>query len=129
MSRIGNMPVAVPAAVEIDIADDNTVTVKGPKGALTQRLSPRMRLQKDNGTIVIERPDHGQLFLPKTCALMAGLPNPFVAATAAASVFVSGLGAAAALRLASAAAAFAATSVFDTYVPPNSFATRLRAST
>ena len=58
MSRIGNMPVPVPDAVEIDIADDNTVTVKGPKGALSQRLSPRMRLQKDNGTIVVERPDN-----------------------------------------------------------------------
>lgn len=34
------------------------VTVKGPKGALSQRLSPRMRLQKDNGTIVVERPDN-----------------------------------------------------------------------
>ena len=58
MSRIGNMPVAVPAAVEIDIADDNTVTVKGPKGSLTQRLSPRMKLQRDNGTILVERPDN-----------------------------------------------------------------------
>ena len=58
MSRIGNMPVAIPAAVEIDIADDNTVTVKGPKGSLTQRLSPRMRLQRDNGTILVERPDN-----------------------------------------------------------------------
>ncbi|HKG28183.1 MAG TPA: 50S ribosomal protein L6, partial [Thermomicrobiales bacterium] len=58
MSRIGNMPVAIPAAVEIDIAADNTVTVKGPKGSLTQRLSPRMRLQRDNGTILVERPDN-----------------------------------------------------------------------
>ena len=58
MSRIGNMPVPVPAAVQIDIADDNTVTVKGPKGSLSQRLSPRMRLQHDDGTIVVERPDN-----------------------------------------------------------------------
>src|SRR3954449_6818296 len=58
MSRIGNLPVPIPAAVEIDIADDNTVTVKGPKGALSQRLSPRMRLQRDNGTILVERPDN-----------------------------------------------------------------------
>src|SRR5919107_249596 len=58
MSRIGNMPVPIPAAVEIDIADDNAVTVKGPKGVLTQRLSPRMRLQRDNGTILVERPDN-----------------------------------------------------------------------
>ncbi len=58
MSRIGNMPVLIPAAVEIDIADDNTVTVKGPRGSLTQRLSPRMRLQRDNGTILVQRPDN-----------------------------------------------------------------------
>src|SRR5918994_5817155 len=58
MSRIGNLPVSIPAAVEIDIADDNTVTVKGPKGALSQRLSPRMKLQRDNGTILVERPDN-----------------------------------------------------------------------
>jgi large subunit ribosomal protein L6 len=58
MSRIGNMPVPIPTTVEIDIADDNTVTVKGPKGSLSQQLSPRMRLQKDNGSIVVERPDN-----------------------------------------------------------------------
>ena len=58
MSRIGNMPVAIPTTVEIDIAGDNTVTVKGPKGSLTQRFSPRMRLQRDNGTVLVERPDN-----------------------------------------------------------------------
>ena len=58
MSRIGNMPVAIPAAVEIEIGDDNTVTVKGPKGSLTQRFSPSMRLQRDNGTVLVERPDN-----------------------------------------------------------------------
>jgi large subunit ribosomal protein L6 len=58
VSRIGIMPVAIPAAVEVDIADDNTVTVKGPKGALSQRLSPSMRLEKDDGTIVVKRPDN-----------------------------------------------------------------------
>src|SRR4051812_37487979 len=58
MSRIGNMPVVIPAAVEIEIGDDNTVTVNGPKGSLTQRFSPRMRLQRDNGTVLVERPDN-----------------------------------------------------------------------
>ena len=47
MSRIGNMPVKVPADVEIDIGDDNTVTVKGPKGQLTQRLAPSMSLTRE----------------------------------------------------------------------------------
>lgn len=58
MSRIGNMPIAVPAGVEIEIGDDNQVTVKGPKGTLAQRFNPNMILQRDNGTIVVERPDN-----------------------------------------------------------------------
>jgi len=58
MSRIGTMPITIPAAVEIQIGDDNTVTVNGPKGSLTQRFSPSMRLQRDNGTVLVERPDN-----------------------------------------------------------------------
>ena len=58
MSRIGNMPISIPAFVEIEIGDDNTVTVNGPKGSLTQRFSPRMRLQRENGTVLVERPDN-----------------------------------------------------------------------
>jgi large subunit ribosomal protein L6 len=58
MSRIGKMPVAIPANVEIDISDDNSVTVKGPKGTLTQRLSPNMRLRREDGAILVERPDN-----------------------------------------------------------------------
>lgn len=58
MSRIGNLPVSVPASVEIDIGSDNTVTVKGPKGSLSQRFSPNMLLQRDNGTVLVQRPDN-----------------------------------------------------------------------
>jgi large subunit ribosomal protein L6 len=58
MSRIGKMPVPIPASVEIAIDDDNTVTVKGPKGTLSQRLAPSMRLRRDNGTLLVERPDN-----------------------------------------------------------------------
>jgi large subunit ribosomal protein L6 len=58
MSRIGKMPVPIPASVEIAIGDDNTVTVKGPKGTLSQRLAPSMRLRRDNGTVLVERPDN-----------------------------------------------------------------------
>ena len=42
MSRIGKMPVAIPAGVEVTVADGNLVTVKGPKGTLTQQLQPSM---------------------------------------------------------------------------------------
>ena len=40
MSRIGRMPITVPAGVEVTIAENNVVTVKGPKGELTQALRP-----------------------------------------------------------------------------------------
>jgi large subunit ribosomal protein L6 len=58
MSRIGNLPVAVPAGVEIDIGEDNLVTVKGPRGSLSQRFSPSMSLERENGSILVQRPDN-----------------------------------------------------------------------
>ncbi len=58
MSRIGKLPVAVPAGVEIDIGEDNQVTVKGPKGTLTQRFNPSMILERDNGAVLVQRPDN-----------------------------------------------------------------------
>ena len=58
MSRIGNRPVTVPNGVEIDITDGNAVTVKGPKGTLPQNLSPNMSLTRDNGTVLVARPNN-----------------------------------------------------------------------
>jgi large subunit ribosomal protein L6 len=58
MSRIGNLPVVVPNTVEIVIGDNNTVTVTGPKGSLSQRFNSSMALKRDNGTILVERPDN-----------------------------------------------------------------------
>ena len=45
MSRIGKMPVAVPAGVTVTLGEGNLVTVKGPKGTLTQQLSPLMTIK------------------------------------------------------------------------------------
>jgi len=56
MSRIGKMPIAVPAGVEITIANDNTVTVKGPKGTLVRTLHSDMKIVKEEGQVTIERP-------------------------------------------------------------------------
>ncbi len=56
MSRIGRMPVTVPAGVEVTIAENNVVTVKGPKGTLTQALHPEMILEKDGAVIHVKRP-------------------------------------------------------------------------
>jgi large subunit ribosomal protein L6 len=58
MSRIGKLPVKVPASVEVTIGDDNTVTVTGPRGSLTQQLAPAMSLTRDDGTVVVTRPDN-----------------------------------------------------------------------
>lgn len=56
MSRIGKMPITVPASVTVTI-EDNHVTVKGPKGELTRQINKNMKLTMDNGVITVERPD------------------------------------------------------------------------
>ena len=57
MSRIGKLPVAVPAGVEVKIAEGNLLIVKGPKGELSRKLSPDMHIAMDNGQITVERPN------------------------------------------------------------------------
>ena len=57
MSRIGRAPIAVPAGVEIKIEDNNLVTVKGPKGALTQQLHPSMTIKQDGAELHVTRPN------------------------------------------------------------------------
>jgi large subunit ribosomal protein L6 len=60
MSRIGRKPIAVPESVTVEVAPGR-VAVKGPKGELTQNLSPEMKVEQDNGTIVVSRPtDRGE---------------------------------------------------------------------
>ena len=51
MSRIGRMPIAVPAGVTVDIAENNKVTVKGPKGTLERVLPAEMDIKLDGDTI------------------------------------------------------------------------------
>jgi large subunit ribosomal protein L6 len=58
MSRIGNRPITVPSGVEIEISDGNAVTVTGPKGTLSQSLSPAMSLTRDNGSVLVARPNN-----------------------------------------------------------------------
>ena len=57
MSRIGRAPIAVPAGVEIKIEDNNLVTVKGPKGTLTQQLHPAMTIKQDGAELHVTRPN------------------------------------------------------------------------
>ena len=57
MSRIGRAPIAVPAGVEIKIEDNNVVTVKGPKGTLTQQLHPNMTIKQEGAELRVTRPN------------------------------------------------------------------------
>ena len=56
MSRIGRMPITVPAGVEVSVAAGNLVTVKGPKGTLTQQLHPAMMIELNGAEITVKRP-------------------------------------------------------------------------
>ena len=56
MSRIGRAPISIPAGVEIKVEDNNVVTVKGPKGTLTQKFNPNMTISMDNGVLNVTRP-------------------------------------------------------------------------
>ena len=57
MSRIGRAPITVPAGVEIKVGQGNEVTVKGPKGTLTQTLDPNMTIEVEGGVVHVKRPD------------------------------------------------------------------------
>lgn len=61
MSRIGRMPITVPADVAVTIGNDNLVTVKGPKGELVQTMHPDMKITQDAGVITVERPTDGKM--------------------------------------------------------------------
>ncbi len=57
MSRIGKMPIAVPAGVTVDIAENNKVTVKGPKGTLERVLPSEMEIKLDGAVLTVSRPN------------------------------------------------------------------------
>lgn len=56
MSRIGRMPIAIPAGVTVEIAENNKVTVKGPKGTLERVLPAEMSIKEEDGQIIVTRP-------------------------------------------------------------------------
>lgn len=57
MSRIGRMPIAIPAGVTVEIAENNKVTVKGPKGTLERVLPAEMEIKVDGDHVVVSRPN------------------------------------------------------------------------
>lgn len=56
MSRIGKLPVPVPSGVTVTVGEGNTLTVKGPKGTLTRKLSTDMKIEQEDGRIIVSRP-------------------------------------------------------------------------
>ena len=60
MSRIGRLPIAVPAGVDVTL-DGRTITVKGPKGTLTRQLPPRIEVDRDGDQIIVTRPTETKL--------------------------------------------------------------------
>ena len=60
MSRIGRKPIEIPAGVTVSV-DNNLVTVKGPKGTLSQQIHPNMEISVDGPVITVKRPDDEKL--------------------------------------------------------------------
>jgi len=60
MSRIGRLPITVPAGVDITL-DGRVITVKGPKGTLTRQLPPRMEIAQDGDVLTVSRPTENKL--------------------------------------------------------------------
>ena len=56
MSRIGKLPINIPAGVTITVSDDNTVTVKGPKGTLSEKISKDMTINQEGNVLTVSRP-------------------------------------------------------------------------
>ena len=57
MSRIGRMPIAIPAGVTVTVAENNTVTVKGPKGTLERTFAPELGIKVEGSEVVVTRPN------------------------------------------------------------------------
>ena len=56
MSRVGKAPIAIPAGVTVSVSADNTVTVKGPKGELTQKVDSDITIAQEDGNVLVQRP-------------------------------------------------------------------------
>jgi large subunit ribosomal protein L6 len=56
MSRIGKLPISLPAGVQVSVSDENLVTVKGAKGTLQQQVNPEIKVEVADGSITLSRP-------------------------------------------------------------------------
>lgn len=60
MSRIGKLPITLPSTVSVNIAENNLITIKGPKGELQQQVHPEMKVTLNDGVLTIERPSEAK---------------------------------------------------------------------
>ncbi len=56
MSRIGKLPISIPAGINVSVSSDNIVTVKGPKGELTQAINAEISVKVEDNQVIVERP-------------------------------------------------------------------------
>lgn len=61
MSRIGRMPIELPSGVEVKVEKDNVVTVKGPKGTLTNKLHQDMLINQEGNVVTVNRPSEEKM--------------------------------------------------------------------
>lgn len=61
MSRIGKLPITIPAGVDVKVSEDNTITVKGAKETLTRTLHPDMIIKVEGNVITVERPSENKM--------------------------------------------------------------------
>ena len=71
MSRIGKLPITVPAGVTVTVDEDNTVTVKGPKDTLTQAVNRDITLKQEGNVLTLERPSDAKPTRPCTASTAA----------------------------------------------------------
>ena len=62
MSRIGKLPIQIPAGVNVTVSDENVITVKGPKGTLEQSVNPQMGIEMKDGVLTVTRPNDQKQF-------------------------------------------------------------------
>ena len=75
MSRIGKLPITVPKGVDVQIDADNVITVKGPKGTLSQSLHPDLTIEQEDGALQVTRASDDRL------PPLAARPDPHACST------------------------------------------------
>ncbi len=80
MSRIGKLPIKIPEKVTVEVKDSR-VSVKGPRGELTQKINPRMTVKIDDGLVTVERPSESKYFRAQHGLVRALINNMVIGVT------------------------------------------------